>query len=214
MTEYSRSVIAAGALGLLSFGAAPAQAYPIDCAILLCMAGGFPTDPVCAAAYAEVIRRITPWPIEPPLQIWNCPMGVSHTVESPILERLREAAYRQPAPSPSLGLPILPTLTPGADIDISGPAFDFVRSLRVYHHYVDQYEDQEENGDVCRREEEVSVGLYDAQGRFEWYDADLEDFPADFAAISTAGCRAGTFGAVFMDWRDADSTYNYEQINY
>ena len=53
----------------------PAIAYPIDCAILLCMAGGFPASAECSAAKAEVIRRITPWPIEPPLQLWRCPMG-------------------------------------------------------------------------------------------------------------------------------------------
>lgn len=53
-----------------------AHAYPIDCAILLCVAGGFPASAECSAAKAEVIRRITPWPIEPPLQLWRCPMGV------------------------------------------------------------------------------------------------------------------------------------------
>ena len=52
-------------------------AYPIDCAIFLCMAGGFPASAECNAAKAEVIRRITPFPIEPPLQLWRCPMGAS-----------------------------------------------------------------------------------------------------------------------------------------
>lgn len=62
--------------GAAVFAAAPsAKAYPIDCAILLCLAGGFPASAECGAAKAEVIRRITPWPIEPPLQIWRCPMG-------------------------------------------------------------------------------------------------------------------------------------------
>lgn len=54
-----------------------AFSYPIDCAILLCMAGSFPASAECAAAKAEVIRRITPWPVEPPLQLWRCPMGSS-----------------------------------------------------------------------------------------------------------------------------------------
>ncbi|MTE01665.1 hypothetical protein GIY56_15355 [Paracoccus sp. YIM 132242] len=71
-----RSIIrlAAGA-ATASFLAAPVDAYPIDCAILLCMAGGFPASAECSAAKAEVIRRITPWPIEPPLQLWRCPMS-------------------------------------------------------------------------------------------------------------------------------------------
>ena len=63
------------AAGLTTPWIAAAQAYPIDCAILLCLAGGFPASAECSAAKTEVIRRITPWPIEPPLQLWRCPMG-------------------------------------------------------------------------------------------------------------------------------------------
>ena len=48
---------------------AHAQSYQIDCAILLCLAGGWPASEPCARARAEFIRRITPWPVEPPLQI-------------------------------------------------------------------------------------------------------------------------------------------------
>jgi len=44
-----------------------AQSYPIDCAILLCPSGGWPAFIPCARARAEFIRRITPWPVEPPL---------------------------------------------------------------------------------------------------------------------------------------------------
>ena len=62
--------------------ASPAAAYPIDCAILLCLAGGFPASAECSAAKAELIRRITPWPVEPPLQLWRCPMG-GHNVGLP-----------------------------------------------------------------------------------------------------------------------------------
>src|SRR6056297_3143728 len=57
-----------------------AQTYPIDCAILLCLSGGWPASVPCSAARAEFIRRITPWPVEPPLQIWRCPMGASYEV--------------------------------------------------------------------------------------------------------------------------------------
>jgi hypothetical protein len=65
------------ALGLAAAGQVDsAQAYPIDCAIFICMAGGFPASAECMAAKAEVIRRITPIPIEPPLKIWQCPMGI------------------------------------------------------------------------------------------------------------------------------------------
>ena len=46
-----------------------AQAYDIDCAIMLCMAGGFPPSAVCARAYRTMIRRITPWPSLPPFGV-------------------------------------------------------------------------------------------------------------------------------------------------
>lgn len=68
------------ALTIASFGPstrAQAQAYQIDCAILLCLSGGWPASVPCARARAEFIRRVTPWPVEPPLQIWRCPMGAS-----------------------------------------------------------------------------------------------------------------------------------------
>lgn len=69
------SIVGLLALSLPISMAPPAEAYPIDCAILLCLAGGFPASAECSAAHAEMIRRITPWPIEPPLQLWRCPMG-------------------------------------------------------------------------------------------------------------------------------------------
>lgn len=62
---------------------ARAQTYPIDCAILLCLSGGWPASVPCARARAEFIRRITPWPVEPPLQIWRCPMGASYEGDRP-----------------------------------------------------------------------------------------------------------------------------------
>ena len=68
-----------------SFSVAPdraqAQSYQIDCAILLCLSGGWPASVPCARARAEFIRRITPWPVEPPLQIWRCPMGAAFDVD-------------------------------------------------------------------------------------------------------------------------------------
>lgn len=51
--------------------------YPIDCTILLCLAGGFPASTECTQAKVEMIRRVTPFPIEPPLQLWNCPLRAS-----------------------------------------------------------------------------------------------------------------------------------------
>lgn len=61
----------AAAMGVMAVFGAPekAQAYDIDCAIMLCMAGGFPPSAVCARAYRTMIRRITPWPSLPPFGV-------------------------------------------------------------------------------------------------------------------------------------------------
>ncbi|PHS19442.1 MAG: hypothetical protein COA78_00180 [Blastopirellula sp.] len=63
--------ILALAVSLAAFVGLPqkARAYDIDCAIMLCMAGGFPPSAVCAHAYRTMIWRITPWPSLPPFGI-------------------------------------------------------------------------------------------------------------------------------------------------
>ncbi|MEM9763352.1 MAG: hypothetical protein AAF968_12715 [Pseudomonadota bacterium] len=90
-----------------------------------------------------MIRRITPLPIEPPLQIWLCPM--------------------------SGGVALPGTAATGADIDISDPAFDPVRSIEVYT--IDwltlRYEGS--HGPVCRRYiSRVEIGRTGPQGSFDW----------------------------------------------
>lgn len=95
---------------------AQASAYEVDCAILLCLSGGWPASAECNHARAVFIQRITPWPVEPPLQIWRCPMGVAINkwpVKTPG-ERLRKlaeadapmamfAAFNSPNPTQKLG---------------------------------------------------------------------------------------------------------------
>ena len=71
-------ISAAVSLSFVLSDRAHAQTYQIDCAILLCLAGGWPASEPCGRARAEFIRRVTPWPVEPPLQIWRCPMGASY----------------------------------------------------------------------------------------------------------------------------------------
>ena len=85
MLNLLRTTATVAVATIASFAAMPeraaAQTYQIDCAILLCLSGGWPSSVPCARARAEFIRRITPWPVEPPLQIWRCPMGASFVAE-------------------------------------------------------------------------------------------------------------------------------------
>ena len=137
---------------------AKSQSYPVDCAILLCLSGGWPASEPCARARAEFIRRITPWPVEPPLQIWRCPMGVSFQRGEPGDDRARtydilfdqmvprhpqSAVYRPGEFSAGQSFDdfVLRLIQDRADVDISGPEFNFVRSIRVFHvRSVRQYE--------------------------------------------------------------------------
>ncbi len=96
--------------------AKPAKAYDMDCAIMLCMAGGFPPSAVCAAAYAEMIRRITPWPSRPPF-------GICTFAAVPV----------------ELG-------GPGGEgeLDISIPEYAWLRRTRVLWFYGRSYEPRDE----------------------------------------------------------------------
>ncbi len=92
------------AIGLTPLAAKPvaAQGYQIGCAILLCLAGGWPASVPCARARAEFIRRITPWPVEPPLQIWRCPMRAALETPDPVARLYRLAGVNPgPAVSPA-----------------------------------------------------------------------------------------------------------------
>src|SRR6056297_3289748 len=86
---------------------ARAQTYPIDCAILLCLSGGWPASVPCARARAEFIRRITPWPVEPPLQIWRCPMGASFETAPAAnsVDRIFEAFFQNNSTGPRQSFP-------------------------------------------------------------------------------------------------------------
>lgn len=223
----------------LSLAAPPtAQAYQVDCAILICLAGGWPGSTECNEARSVFISRITPWPVEPPLQIWNCPLGVSYRPsqgQSP-LPLLREASSTsvrptsQPFSAVLEGLP-LPTTKKDemlaliadyaddngvADIDISGSEYDFVRSIRVYNvEYARQRESGGDNGD-CRRSEKVRVGTYGVQGDFSWSGSSVASLPDAFEGLAGWGesCPSLYQRSVFIDWTDYQGKYGYEQVDY
>lgn len=242
--KYTLSV----ALALLTsfVGAAnrvQAQTYQIDCAILLCLSGGWPASVPCARARAEFIRRITPWPVEPPLQIWRCPMGASYHPVMPLddRDRLYEILfYSRDRPRPLLSLAIepqppenavvnfagpKPNLLPEglalqlaqdrADIDISGPEFNFVRSIRVYDvRYARQHESG--RGGDCNRSATIYLGTYGTQGEFSWARSAPTALPAAHTGLERWGynCPSIYHQSVFVDWRDYEGNYGFEQVNY
>lgn len=129
---------------------APVVAYPIDCAIFLCMAGGFPPSAECSAAKAEVIRRITPWPVEPPLQLWRCPMSVDR------------------ASAASLGIAL--------DTDGLLPEVRQYRDAVEIYHIQTYIRRRTRDGEQVI--DSTQVGKYAPNGDFAWSRASFERGPA------------------------------------
>ena len=192
--------------------ATPAAAYPVDCAILLCLAGGWPASAECAHARAVFIARITPWPVEPPLQIWNCPMHADFRRVTPV-ERLFDIAFR---PQPQLSLPALPfedliTVQDQADLDISDPAYDFVRSIRVYQ---TEYRRHRSSDGDCNTWSTVRLGTYGEQGDYAWHRSSVASLPPASSFSPSSGCNDYYFRSVFVDWKDYEGTYGFEEVRY
>lgn len=238
--------VALALTGISHPSATRAQTYPIDCAILLCLSGGWPASVPCSRARAEFIRRITPWPVEPPLQIWRCPMGASYEFESQPsgTDRIFDALFRTDDNRPRQSFPttlhaseamaetaVLSTdetsneLVPvdlalrlvqdRADIDISGPEFNFVRSIRVFDvRYARQHESGRD-GD-CNRSAAVVLGIYGTQGGFSWQRSSIAALPSAHLGLDRWGehCPNIYHRSVFVDWRDYEGNYGFEQVNY
>ena len=242
-------------VGAISLTAVPdraqAQSYQIDCAILLCLSGGWPASVPCARARAEFIRRITPWPVEPPLQIWRCPMGAAYTTDPQtltadriydILFKMDDAPIQSLPNSPASDFDLIPQFailrqgggpaarlpeaailnliqglsngTGTADIDISGQEFNFVRSIRVFDVQVRQWRSQRE--DECSRSSSVRLGTYGIQGNYRWTRAGVGDLPDAHVGTERWGsnCPSIWHRSVFVEWRDYEGNYGFEQVNY
>lgn len=226
---------------------AASSAYPVDCAILLCLAGGWPASAECSHARAVFIRRITPWPIEPPLQIWRCPMGVALNEDpaGPLLARIQNVALMKGAVTRQTANAVFQigesdvvkaivvqvidaSVTGSADIDISDPAFDFVRSLRVYHMEFRQTKER----DYCSQTDGSRLGLYGPQGGFAWRRHNLRsgnsagslpirslswNAPPQSAVhrVRRGGdCPNINFRAVGVYWENFEGVPGYEEVRY
>lgn len=102
-----------------------------------------------------------------------------------------------------------------ADIDISGPEFDFVRSIRVFQTYAYQRLSGRDDDD-CNRRSSVLLGTYGMQGAFRWSPARLSDLPDAHGMPEGMGthCPAIFHRSVFVEWRDFEGRYGFEQVDY
>jgi hypothetical protein len=214
-----------------------ALAYPVDCAILLCLSGGWPASAECSHARAVFIRRITPWPVEPPLQIWRCPMGLAYndqptdpfgnkTFRALLAKQDGHQQYPQSTPESANIVPLVYrpndgiadaiakqiAAGDGADIDISDPAFDFVRSIKVWN--VMSYSHGPRGRDeTCFESSHIQVGTYSEQGAFSWRPTSSGSVPS--FVIPRKSCRPSSHTrAVGIEWEDYEGNHGQEVVNY
>lgn len=239
-------VLALALTGISLPSSSRAQTYPIDCAILLCLSGGWPASVPCSRARAEFIRRITPWPVEPPLQIWRCPMGASYETEHQPSEtdQIFDVWFRTDAMRPRQSFPTthhapetmtqtadlsidetsnelvpldlaLRLVQDRADIDICGPEFNFVRSIRVFDVRYARQRESSRDGD-CNRSAVVLLGTYGAQGDFSWQRSSTTALPSVHVGLERWGdnCPSIFHRSVLVDRRDYEGNYGFEQVNY
>jgi hypothetical protein len=233
-------------VALSVFLPAPASAYEVDCAILLCLSGGWPASAECSHARDVFIQRITPWPIEPPLQIWRCPMGsaMNSSPRKTPSERFYNFAFGDP-PKPSAPYKLgsygesaeampavskqydeaadisvavlqlakqISTENGTADVDMSGPEFDFVRSIKVWNvlHYSHA---KRGRNDECREDSNITLGTYGVQGEFRWDPSEPAKVP-DWV-IPSRSCEPGSYARVVgVEWTDVAGSHGYELVNY
>ena len=102
-----------------------------------------------------------------------------------------------------------------ADIDISGPEFNFVRSIRVYDVRNARQHESDRDGD-CNRSATIYLGTYGIQGEFSWARSAPTDLPFAHTGLERWGsnCPSIYHRSVFVDWRDYEGQYGFEQVNY
>lgn len=213
--KFSTALITVTTLGLS--GGSSAVAYPIDCAIFLCLAGGFPSNPHCNAARAEFIRRITPFPIEPPLQLWRCPMDASAPRQSLPTEP-REAIFRYQDETSKevyqiikakLGELKLQNANAGnSPVEVN----DYLNRIQVWHVNHNPHENQ--YGD-CTMNGFSKLGTYSKSGAFQWENTAISAIPSWI--VPNPGCDYGFIPqtrGVGIQWVDYTGKIDREVIFY
>lgn len=200
----------------LAGSTALAEAYNVDCAILLCLAGGWPASAPCAHAKGVFIQRITPWPIEPPLQIWRCPLDVSFNARVPLSAMgLSHGITFRGKPGLSVPLGPLPTQFVQAGntdhVDTLGDTLNLVRGIRVFH--IRYYQNETENLG-CRIRDQTLVGEYNIRGEFHWRASSARTAPEVGEFTIPSECNGYSYRGVIADWHDHLGIYAFEEIRY
>ena len=191
------------------FAPRAAEAYQIDCAILLCLAGGFPPSEPCARAKAEMIRRITPWPVEPPLQLWRCPMRAALPMSEAVEWQVIETVFKpvQPRKLDDEPGPGLERLWRAFGEDVT----DYVMAIKVYDLTYNRRRSRD--GD-CIELGRLRIGSYDHDWAFSWRRAPHNASPDWFFSTTHKSCSSTWFRGIGMEWRDHVGKQGTEVVRY
>jgi hypothetical protein len=141
-------------------------------------------------------------------------MRASFRGEAKPIERLLDIAARG-EPVPLVSIPETPwalqLVQDRADVDISDPAFDFVRSIRVFE--INYQQRRSSDGD-CNSWGAVYMGTYGAQGEYGRRRSSVFAVPTASDLAVPADCRSYWHRSVFVEWRDYEGTYGHEEVHY
>lgn len=130
------------------------------------------------------------------------------------MERLFDIAVRREA-VPMVSVPEVPLelqlVQDRADVDIADPAFDFVRSIRVFE--ITYHQRQNSDGD-CISSGVVYMGTYERQGEYSRRRSSIAAVPAASDFEVPDQCRDYRHRSVFVEWRDYEGTYGHEEVHY
>ena len=131
------------------------------------------------------------------------------------IDRLFEAVLRADAPAPLISIPDpaadLLRVQDSADVDLSDPAFDFIRSIRVFEITYEQHRNHD--GD-CINWSAVNAGTYGAQGDYTRRRSSPSAVPEASAFAIPISCNSYWYRSVFVEWRDYEGTYGHEEVHY
>ena len=130
------------------------------------------------------------------------------------MERLFDIVARRDV-APMVSVPEVPLelhlVQDRADVYISDPAFDIVRSIKVWH--VEYRHHENRNGD-CNETDRTLLGAYGPQGDYHWTRNSARAAPAWMGIDTTCGKQGGMYRGVGVEWVDHQGTAGHELVRY
>ena len=101
-----------------------------------------------------------------------------------------------------------------ADIDVSGPEFDFIRSIQVWH--IEEYRHKEGGDGACVETHTILTGTYGLQGAFTWTPSEPDLTPEWILPATERVCTSwfSSYRAVGVSWTDFEGIEAYEVFTY